>query len=59
MNIVVVGGGTAGYITALTMQKKFPSYDITVIESSSIGIVGVGEATTGNFIPMLKGFGVI
>ena len=58
MKIVVVGGGTAGYITALTMQKKFPSYDITVIENSSIGIVGVGEATTGNFIPMLKGFGI-
>jgi tryptophan halogenase len=58
MKIVVVGGGTSGYIAALTMQKKFPNYDITVIESSSIGIVGVGEATTGNFIPMLKEFSI-
>ncbi len=58
MKIVVVGGGTAGYITALMMKNKFASYDVTVIENSAIGIVGVGEATTGNFIPTLKSFGI-
>lgn len=54
MKIVVVGGGTSGYIVALKMQKKFPHHNVTVIENSSIGIVGVGEATSGNFLRMLK-----
>jgi tryptophan halogenase len=54
MKIVVVGGGTAGYIAALCMQHKYPQYDITLIENSDIGIIGVGEATTPNFLSMLK-----
>ncbi len=58
MKIVVVGGGTAGYITALSMQHKYPDYDITVIENSEIGIIGVGEATTINFLQMLKNINI-
>ena len=58
MKIVVVGGGTSGYIVALKMQKRFPHHNVTVIENSSIGIVGVGEATSGNFLPMLKEFDI-
>ena len=54
MKITVIGGGASGCITALMMQKKFPHYDITIVESSNIGIIGVGEATSGNFLPMLE-----
>jgi tryptophan halogenase len=53
MNIVVVGGGTAGWITAALISKKFPNHKITVLESSKIGIVGVGESTTGFFTEIL------
>jgi flavin-dependent dehydrogenase len=53
MNIVVVGGGTAGWITAALITKKFPTHNITVLESSKIGIIGVGESTTGYFTEML------
>lgn len=47
MNIVIVGGGTAGWITALLAARRHPNHNITVVEASHIGVVGVGESTTG------------
>ena len=44
--ILVLGAGTAGLVSALVMKKTYPNYDITVIESDSIGIIGVGEGST-------------
>lgn len=45
-NVVIVGGGTAGWITA-SMLVKFlgPVLNIRLVESDKIGRVGVGEAT--------------
>jgi tryptophan 7-halogenase len=45
-NIAVIGGGTAGYLTALTLKKTYPHLPVTLIESSKIPVIGVGEATT-------------
>jgi len=52
--IVVLGGGTAGWLTALFVRQTMPDYKVTVIQSSSIGIIGVGEATTPNFVQFLR-----
>jgi tryptophan halogenase len=46
MNIVIVGGGTAGWIAAFYILKTKPEYNITVIESSTIDIIGAGEGGT-------------
>ena len=44
--ITIVGSGTAGLIAALYVKKMFPAYDIKIISSSVIGIIGVGEGST-------------
>lgn len=58
MELVVLGGGTAGWMTALLTKVKYPNANITVVESDEIGILGAGEGTTTQFIDMLDSIGV-
>ena len=47
--IVIVGGGTAGWFSAVTLNKYFPYKDIVCIESKDVPRVGVGESTLEHF----------
>lgn len=47
-NVVIVGGGTAGWMTASYLKKAFPSVHITLLEAPTIPKIGVGEATIPN-----------
>lgn len=62
MKIVILGGGTAGWLTAILGLAHAHQHDYTVIESSRLGIIGVGESTTGFFTDLmtndLKAMGV-
>lgn len=53
-NICIVGGGTAGWFTALYIKKLLPTYNITLLESEEIGIIGAGEGSTVSLIPFLQ-----
>ncbi|MBU1438755.1 MAG: tryptophan 7-halogenase [Gammaproteobacteria bacterium] len=53
-SVVIVGGGTAGWMTAAALSHHFRQMpvSITLVESSQLGTIGVGEAT----IPTLRRF---
>lgn len=53
-DIVVVGGGFAGWLTALYANKSFPKSNVIVIESQSIGILGAGEGSVPYLVGLLQ-----
>ena len=59
--IAIVGGGTAGWLSALILQeaarRNDMPLDLTVVESSKIPTVGVGEGTTAVFRGLLLQLG--
>ncbi|MEP1445167.1 MAG: tryptophan halogenase family protein [Paraglaciecola sp.] len=51
-NVVILGGGTAGWMTAALLTKSIKNINVKLVESEQIGTIGVGEAT----IPSLHFF---
>ena len=44
--VIVLGGGTAGFLAALAVRRRLPMLHVRLIRSKDIGIIGVGEGTT-------------
>lgn len=55
--MIIVGGGTAGWMSALFIQKSFKDRqipcEVLLLESPQIPIIGVGEGTTDDFLQFL------
>jgi tryptophan halogenase len=59
LEIVIAGGGTAGWMAAATMSRFLgPAGRITLVESEAIGTVGVGEATIPQIHLFVGGLGL-
>jgi tryptophan 7-halogenase len=54
-SILIVGGGTAGWLTALVLHKK---YNVTMVESPNVPTIGVGESTTETVMDALRQGGI-
>lgn len=60
-NIVIVGGGTAGWLTAAVLAAHFDTntkFNITLIESPNIKTIGVGEGTWPTMAATLRRIGI-
>ncbi|MCH9786628.1 tryptophan 7-halogenase [Pseudomonadales bacterium] len=52
-NVIIVGGGTAGWMCAAALSKLIGNrLNITLVESEQIGTIGVGEATVPTFLTL-------
>ena len=61
--ILIVGGGTAGWLTAAYLAKSLrvaeqAHLEVTLLESPDIGIIGVGEATFPTIRTTLQFLGI-
>ena len=56
-SLTIVGGGTAGLISALILKER-SNIEINLIYSSNIGIVGVGEGSTEHFSDFMNFVGI-
>ena len=56
-NLVIVGGGSSGWLSAAYLSNNFPNLNITIIDKEIGTPVGVGEATLLNFSKFLNACG--
>lgn len=58
LRIVVLGGGTAGWMAACLFAHAWRNARVTVVESPDIGIIGVGEGSTPQLRALFAKLGV-
>lgn len=56
--IVILGGGTAGWLAAAWLSRALKMPDVTLVESGDIGIIGVGEGTFPTIRTTLAALGI-
>lgn len=56
--LVIVGGGTAGWLSACVMAARLPGLQITLVEAPDIATIGVGEGTWPTMRETLRTIGI-
>lgn len=57
--ILIIGGGSAGWMSAALLSKTLgDTVEITLVESSQIGTVGVGEGSTPKICALFDALGI-
>jgi tryptophan halogenase len=56
--VTIVGGGSSGWMTAAALSKLCPHLDISLVESSGVPTIGVGESTLGHINKFLMLLGL-
>jgi tryptophan halogenase len=56
--VTIIGGGSSGWMTAAALSKLCKHLEITLVESSKVGTVGVGESTLGHINKFLNLLGL-
>ena len=57
--VIILGGGTSGWLTAAYLRNQIPEgVHIQLIESSKVGIIGVGEGTQPFTMQFLRDCGL-
>ena len=54
--VIVLGGGSAGFLAAISLKTRLPQLEVTLIRSPGIGIIGVGEGSVATFPLHLHGY---
>jgi tryptophan 7-halogenase len=57
-NVIIVGGGTAGWLSACMLAARRPDLSITLVESPDIPTIGVGEGTWPTMRATLASIGI-
>jgi tryptophan halogenase len=55
---LILGAGTSGLVSALILKSLYQKMDITIVKSSDIGIVGVGEGSTEHWSKFMQIVGI-
>jgi tryptophan halogenase len=54
--VLVLGGGSAGFLAAIALKTKLPQLQVRVLRSKELGIIGVGEGTLVSVVSHLHGY---
>ncbi|WP_193212571.1 FAD-dependent oxidoreductase [Luteolibacter marinus] len=49
-DVLVLGSGSAGLIAAVSLKIKIPRLNVRIVRDPALGVIGVGEGTTPNFV---------
>jgi tryptophan halogenase len=54
--IVILGGGTAGFMMAISLRTRLPEMRVRLVRSPTIGVIGVGEGSTTDLPSFFHGY---